>query len=130
MHAITRFVCASTLALAAAAVGAVGLGNIQVSSALNEPLAASIPVIGVTPEELVNMSVRLAEPKTFEDAGIARPYVLTKLRFEVKDDGNGKGHIAVTSRERIKEPSLEFIIDVEWGKGRLRRTYVVLMEPR
>lgn len=118
-----------SLLLAAGGAYAVGLGNIQVSSALNEPFAAKIPVVGASQEELINMTVRLAEPDTFARAGVDRSYVLTRLKFDVVDDGAGGAHIAVTSKDRIKEPALEFIVDVDWGKGQLRRSFGILLEP-
>ena len=130
MRAPTRFIAGAVLVLAGGAAFAVGLGNIQVTSGLNEPFAATIPVMGASEEQLINMTARLAQPETFERAGIPRPYLLNRLKFEVVDDGNGNGHIEISSRERIKEPTLEFIIDVEWGKGQLRRAYSVLMDPR
>jgi pilus assembly protein FimV len=124
-----RLVAMAGLLLASSGVYAIGIGNIQVNSVLNEPLSASIPVVGASQENLVNMTVRLADAATFEKAGIGRSYLLTRLKFEVIDDGDGRAHIAVTSTNRIKEPALEFIIDVDWGQGQLRRTYGILLEP-
>ena len=120
---------ATALLLVSSGAFAVGIGNIQVTSVLNEPFVAKIPIVGASPEELVNMTVRLAEPETYERAGIERSYLLTRLKFEVVDDGDGRAHIAVSSSDRIKEPALELIIDVNWGKGQLRRTYGILLEP-
>lgn len=126
--ALSRFLAGPALALWAGGILAAGLGNIQVSSSLNQPLSASIPILGMTTEDMVNMTVNLAEPKTFQQAGIPRPFLLTTLEFQVVDNGDGSGYIAVSTKERIKEPALEFIIDVNWSKGRIRRTYSALME--
>lgn len=130
MKNIMRILAGPVLALATSGVLAVGLGDIQVSSALNQPFAATIPVVGASAENLINMTVRLAEPKVFERAGIPRPFLLNRLRFEVVDDGNGNGRVVVSTRERVKEPTLEFIVDADWGKGRTRRSYSVLLELR
>ncbi len=50
-----------TLALALpGAAGAVGLGEIRVQSALNEPLSAEIDIVGATDEELSDLRAAVA----------------------------------------------------------------------
>ena len=51
----------SALALALASPGAfaMGLGQLQVKSGLNQPLVAEIPIISATQEELEQLDVRL-----------------------------------------------------------------------
>jgi pilus assembly protein FimV len=56
--------------------------------------------------------------------------VLTRLKFEVVATGDDSGYIHVTSRDGIREPALEFIVDVKWGNGSVRRKYSVLLEPK
>ena len=94
---------------------ALGVGGIEVSSGLNQPFNAKIPIIGAKQGELADMSARLAEKDIFDRAGLGRPYTLSRLNFAVvpTGDGDGSGYIHVTSREGIREPALEFIIDVK-----------------
>ena len=66
----------------------------------------------------------------FERAGLARAYALTALKFEVVATGEESGYIRITSRDGIREPALEFIMEVNWGSGNLRRKFSVLLEPR
>ncbi len=47
-------------------VWALGLGEIQMESALNEPLNATIELLSATPDELDNLHVSLASAETFE----------------------------------------------------------------
>lgn len=109
---------------------ALGVGGMEVSSGLNQPFDGRIPIVGAAPEELVDVRARLAEEDAFDRAGLARPYMLSKLRFLVVSDEDGSGYIHVTSREGIREPALEFIVEVEWRSGSLQRKYSVLLEPR
>ena len=60
-----------TLPLLAAPIGtwALGLGDIELYSALNQPLDAEIDLVSATPEELAGLSVALAPLATFERYG-------------------------------------------------------------
>ena len=125
---LQRFV-AVIVCLLPAALWALGVGGIEVSSRLNQPFDAKIPIIGAKPGELADVRAGLAEKAVFEGAGLARPYALTALKFEVVPTGDASGYIRITSRDGIREPALEFIMDVNWGNGSLRRKYSVLLEP-
>jgi pilus assembly protein FimV len=109
---------------------ALGVGGIDVSSGLNQPFDAKIAIVGAKQGELDDVSAALAEPKIFEAAGLTRSIVLTRLKFEVVATGDDSGYIHVTSRDGIREPALEFIVDVKWGNGSVRRKYSVLLEPK
>jgi len=54
------------LLLLASQSWALGLGDIRISSALNQPLRAEIELLATTPEELNNLSIALASAETFE----------------------------------------------------------------
>ncbi|RMG60154.1 MAG: hypothetical protein D6717_00480 [Gammaproteobacteria bacterium] len=107
---------------------ALGLGDIRVKSALNEPLDAEIDVISASPDDVIDIVARLADRAAFERAGVDRSYVLTKLKFTPAVE-NGKPVIRVTTREPVKEPFLDFLVDVNWPKGRLLREYTILLDP-
>lgn len=120
----------ASLALAMpGATQALGLGNISLRSGLNQPLNAEIGLVAVKPSELEDIVVRLASPGAFERAGIDRPFFLTKLRFEVVSGRNGKPYIRVSSHDPIKEPYLDFLVEVNWPNGNLVREYTALVDP-
>jgi pilus assembly protein FimV len=121
-------VAAMLLCLLPGAAAALGVGEIEVSSGLNQPFDAKIALIGAKPEELVDISARLADKEVFERAGLTRPYSLSALEFVVVSAGDGSGYIHVTSRNGIREPALELIVEVKWRTGSLRRKYSVLLE--
>ncbi|MBT8086257.1 MAG: LysM peptidoglycan-binding domain-containing protein [Woeseia sp.] len=114
--------------LIASEVWALGLGDIRLSSALNEPLDAEIVLLSATQEELDNLKIALASAETFDRYGIDRPNFLQSLDFTVTRSGAG-GVIAVTSREPITEPFVTFLIEAEWSRGKLLREYTVLLDP-
>jgi pilus assembly protein FimV len=97
---------------------ALGLGEIRVDSALNQPLKAEITVLSANPDEVIDIVAKLADQEAFDRLGLERPYELTKLQFKpaVRD---GVPVIVVTTRKPVKEPFLDFLLDVRWPNGRL-----------
>lgn len=111
------------------AAAALGIGDIEVASGLNQPFDARIAIFGAKPGEIFDVSARLADKDTFERAGLALPYSLTTLKFAVvPTEGGESGYIHITSRDGMREPALEFIVEVEWPRGSLQRKYSVLLE--
>jgi pilus assembly protein FimV len=111
-------------------IWALGLGDIRLSSALNEPLRAEIELLSATPEELNNIKVQLASAETFDRYGIDRPLFLTRLQFEVSKSGRAEGSvIRVSSVDPIREPFVTFLVEASWSRGRLLREYTLLLDP-
>ena len=77
---LTRISLALVLLLSSE-VWAIGLGDINLDSALNEPLRAEIELLSATPEELANLNVELASAETFSRYGIDRPFYLQGIEF-------------------------------------------------
>jgi pilus assembly protein FimV len=107
---------------------ALGLGEIKVDSALNQPLKAEITVLSANPDEVIDIVAKLADQEAFDRLGLERPYGLTKLQFKpaVRE---GVPVIVVTTRQPVKEPFLDFLLDLRWPKGRLLREYTILLDP-
>jgi pilus assembly protein FimV len=109
---------------------ALGLGEIEVKSFLNQPLNAEIAVTSARPGEIDDLLVSLASREAFSRAGMARPRNLTDLRFTVKKSEEGDtALILVTTRDAVKEPFLNFLVEADWSKGRLLREFTVLLDP-
>ena len=106
-----------------------GLGEIEVDSALNQPLDAQINLISARADELEEMRVELAPANVFDRVGVPRPYFLTQLKFKPISLPGGGTVIQVTSKDPVREPFLTFLVEVTWPKGRLLREYTVLLDP-
>ncbi len=106
-----------------------GVGSIEVKSALSEPLNAEIQLFSVRPGEGENIRVSLATLKEFTAAGIDRPLHLSYLKFKVVEKGDGNAYIKVYSDRAIREPFLDFLVDIDWPSGRLLREYTLLLDP-
>jgi pilus assembly protein FimV len=125
-----RLALALALALGGADALALGLGGIEVKSKMNEPLDAEISIVSATPTELENLQVRLASPEMFARVGLDRPALVSaNLDFSLGENAQGQPVIRVTSASRLRDPFLNFLLEVEYGRGRLLREYTVLLDP-
>jgi pilus assembly protein FimV len=108
---------------------ALGLGEIELQSYLNEPLDAEIALTqsrGISPGDVF---VNIAPQSAYERVGLSRNQFLSKLRFEVVTGSDGNLVVNVSSREPLREPYLNFLLELTWPSGRLMREYAVLVDP-
>ncbi|MGI0119915.1 FimV/HubP family polar landmark protein [Zooshikella sp. RANM57] len=125
------------LAVAVAAAGlmtsglanALGLGEITLNSALNQPLDAEIELIQVRELGSSEILPNLATNEDFNRAGVERIFFLSNIKFQTVVQKNGRSYIKVTSRKPVSEPYLNFLVEVHWPSGRLLREYTVLLDP-
>ena len=118
------------IALLSSNVWALGLGEIRLESALNEPLRARIELLSAVPGELDNLQITMASAETFQRYGLDRPTFLQGLQFKVVRSDNVDGnYVEVRSNSAITEPFLTFLVEASWPRGRLLREYTVLLDP-
>jgi len=110
-------------------VAALGLGELTLSSFLNEPLRARVDLLDTSGLDEDQIRIRLATSEDFDRLGIDRAYFLTSIQFEVIIDASGSGYIEVSSEDPVLEPYLDFVIEARWPSGRLLREYTVLVDP-
>lgn len=111
-----------------AASSALGLGDIESNSHLNQPLRAKIDLLSAAPADASKIQVRLAPPDVFNRVGVARPDFLGNLRFTPTVQG-GKPVILVSSDTPIQEPFVNFLLEVSWPQGQLLKEYTVMLDP-
>ena len=111
-------------------VWALGLGDIRLQSALNEPLRAEIELLSATPDELDNLKIAMASADTFERYGLDRPFYLQDILFQIVRTGRADGNVVeIRSATPMAEPFLTFLVEATWSRGRLLREYTVLLDP-
>ncbi|MDP1770851.1 MAG: FimV/HubP family polar landmark protein [Methylobacter sp.] len=114
--------------LAPASGHPLGIGEIKLHSALNQNLDAEI-ALTLSGESVSEIKVNLAPPEKFDEAGVSWTYFLSKIKFETITQSNGSAVIKLTSKEALKEPFLDFLLEVSWPKGNLYREFTVLVDP-
>ena len=100
-----------------------GVGDIKLHSALNQNLNAEIALVVSPNENPSDITVKLASPDKFDEAGLPWNYFLSKIKFDLVTRPNGKVVIKLTSNEALREPFLDFLLEVTWPKGNLYREF-------
>ena len=107
---------------------AVGLGEISVSSALNDRLAAEVELLGSQGLKPGEAMVSLASKEDFARIGVERYFYLTDIKFQIDEAETGLV-VKLTSGDPITEPFLNFVVEVLWPQGKLLKEYTVLLDP-
>ena len=110
-------------------VSALGLGEIETRSALNERFAAEIELLDTRDLDASEVIASLASTDDFRRVGVERFFFLTSLQFDVVRNSRGNLVITASSNQPITEPYLNFLVEVLWPAGRLLKEYTVLLDP-
>lgn len=127
MRNLTKTLAVVSL-LASTDAHTLGIGEIKLHSALNQQLNAEIS-LSLSGENLSDIKVNLAPQEKFTEAGVSWNSFLSAIHFETVSHDNGSAIIRLTSKEALKEPFLDFLLEVSWPKGNLYREFTVLVDP-
>lgn len=108
---------------------AMGMGGINVTTALGEPLRAEIELVAVGKTEKSSLSAHLASPDIFKGAGMDYPSGLPTLKFQIETRVNGEPYLKVTSIQPVNEPFVSLLVELSWSSGKLLREYTFLLDP-
>ena len=122
-------VAAAALCLVAPAAWALGLGKLQVQSALGESLRAEIDVTSLSAEEASNLRIRVAPPESYRAAGVDYNPVLPGTQVVLQRRADGRPYLRITSDRGVQEPFVDVILEITWSTGRLVREYTLLLDP-
>ncbi|MDE0003667.1 MAG: hypothetical protein OXQ29_13330 [Rhodospirillaceae bacterium] len=116
--------------LAALPAGAVGLGDMVLTSPPGQPLRVEIPVELATAQELWALQVGVASELTFLRDGRDRAPEFDELSFEIVRDSGGGSVVRMSSPNPL-ESSMTLLLEATWLRrpdlppGRLIRTYTL-----
>ncbi|MGN8250839.1 FimV/HubP family polar landmark protein [Pseudomonas sp. SMV7] len=119
---------AAASALSSGMANALGLGELTLKSAQNQPLDAEIELLDVRDLTAAEVAPSLAPPEEFSKAGVALPPYLEDLTFTPVINPNGRSVLRVTSSQPLPGPVVKFLVQVMWPQGRLLRDYSVLLD--
>src|SRR5690554_4563322 len=111
-------VAAASALMSSGMAQALGVGDINLRSALNQPLDAEIELLQIRDLSSTEIRSVLASPDDFGRAGVDRSFFLTDLTFTPVVQPNGKAYIRVTSTRPVREPYLNFLMEVRWPPAR------------
>lgn len=107
---------------------AVGLGSINVVSALGQPLKAEIELIEVSKSDKPSLIARLASPDAYKGAGLEYPFGV-KYSFDVVSRASGEPYLVLSSNREINDPFVSLLVELSWASGKLMREYTFLLDP-
>ncbi|MFA7895303.1 FimV/HubP family polar landmark protein [Pseudomonas putida] len=119
---------AAASALSSGMANALGLGELTLKSAQNQPLEAEIELLDVRDLTAAQLAPSLAPPEEFAKAGVTFSSALQDLRFTPVINPNGRSVLRVTSSQPMPGPVVKFLVQVMWPQGRLLRDYSVLLD--
>ncbi|HKS12230.1 MAG TPA: FimV/HubP family polar landmark protein [Pseudomonas sp.] len=119
---------AAASALSSGTANALGLGELTLRSAQNQPLDAEIELLDVRDLTSGEVEPGLASPEEFAKAGVAYAPYLEDLTFTPVIIPNGKSMVRVTSSQPLPAPVVKFLVQVMWPQGRLLRDYSMLLD--
>lgn len=107
---------------------ALGLGEVEVSSSLNAPLRASVPLVdaaGVQPD-LLNVSV--AGERAYAATGLTRTPLAASVRVAV-ERRQGRLFVDLTTVRPVREPWLDLLLHFDWPSGQQVHEVTLLLDP-
>jgi hypothetical protein len=107
---------------------ALGLGDLQVESRLNQPLRARIEVSDISDDEWRVLRARLS-PEISQGDGLLRQVLLDSMTFKTIEDENHRRFIEVKSTDAFTEPLFDISIEVTGASLNFTRSYTVFLDP-
>lgn len=108
---------------------ALGLGDAEIKSNLNEPLKAEIGLVGTKGLSRDEIIASLAPERDFRKVGVEPIFFLSEIQFDVVKNNRGELVLQLTTNKPVREPYLNFLVEVAWPSGRLLREYALLIDP-
>ncbi len=128
LRKVAILVISAGLTLLPLSVQALGFGGIKLKSSLNEKLNAEVPLLSANASDVQSLTIKLATEEAFLRSGIDRTALLNKLKFKVKQRSD-EYYIHVTTSETVREPFMNFLLELNWKNGRMLREYTMLIDP-
>jgi len=129
MHRLTWSASLVALAFIPIEGYALGLGRVNVLSALGAPLKAEIDITAISPAEASSLKAKVASQEVYRSAGIDFNQVLSNVTITLEQRSSGKQYLRITSNSAVTEPFIDAILDIKWSSGQLVREYTMLFDP-
>ncbi len=109
--------------------GALGLGRLNVTSPLGQPLVAEVDLTVAPGEDVDSIRANVASPAVYRAANVEYQGVVQTIRAQVQRRANGQPYLRLVSSQSLNDPYLDLLLEVNSSTGRLVREYVFLLDP-
>ena len=128
MKLLTPALAAMLAMFSSLPVAAVALGEPTVRSSLGQKLDAEIDITSISTLESESLTVRLAPPAMFAEAGLDFGALQRSLRVSVEKKAD-RSLIHLSSDLPVADPFLILLIEVNTAGNRTIRQYALLLDP-
>ena len=136
-HGVRRHLSVSVLASAIALLGSVaspvahalGLGQMNIQSALGEPLKADIDILEINAAEAASLKASIAPADAFKAAGLEYSAAVVNMQVTLQKRADGRPFLRLSSTRPMTEPFVDVILEAAWSSGRIMRDYTLLFDP-
>jgi pilus assembly protein FimV len=125
---LLKLLCIVAALMLSTTVFAVGLGGINVASALGQTLNAEIALADISKSDKDSLVVGLASPDDYKTSGLEYPSG-NKFKFEIQSRADGQLYIKVSSAQPVNDPFVSLLVQLTWSAGKLSREYTFLLDP-
>lgn len=129
MNGPARIGWLALMLLCPAMAWSLGMGDITVKSALNEPLDAEIELLYSDDTEAESVVVSLASDEDYNRIGLSKARIGAPILLNVIKNDRDRYVVAVTTPVAINAPVVEILVEANWANGRLLREYAMLLDP-
>ena len=106
-----------------------GLGDLNIHSALGEPLKVDIELLSVSPEELSTLVAGIASEEAYVAQGLKHLAIHNNIKAEITKKLDGVTILTLRTVQPINDPYLGLLVQIDWAAGRQQREYTLLLDP-
>ncbi len=128
MRSIYSLAIALTLVLLSSSSWALGLGEITVTSKLGENLIASIPITDTAELNVDQIKASNASNDIYKLLNVDNSFIYQNFKLELSSV-DGKSVLNITTTDSIREPYLNFVIQMKWPSGQINKEFKVFIDP-
>ena len=128
MRSIYSMAMAFSLVLLSSSSWALGLGEITVTSKLGEPFNATVEITDTAGLDAEQIKASNATDDIYTLLNVDNSFIYQgfKLDFSTLDD---KVELNITTSDSIREPYLNFVIQLRWPSGQVNKEFKVFIDP-
>ena len=121
---ISRFIIVLCMSGMSLSVNSMAVSEVELISHLNQLLNARVRILSASENEISSLNIVLTEKS---DEVLNR--ISSGLTYEIISNDQGT-YIAISSNEVIKEPIVDFTLELNWAEGHLIRDYTLIVDPQ
>mgnify|MGYP007077415283 CR=1 FL=1 len=121
LKTISRMLLLLYIGIHASTAYGLALSEAALKSQFNQQLDVRIGLITQNVSELDDLRIQISQP----EAGFANP---VQFKYEIVKGENGN-YLKITTRDVVREPVIEFTLDIGWSNGHVVRDYSFLIDP-